>query len=175
MPSLNLPWHSFVTFPHVSPSVTMEKRPELPFPLPSSGIGKEQRGCFWASFSPDWTRQVSAPSSHRTCLSALLPALLPSSGCFQVPWHPFHTVKLRIVHSIPSEAAIVLNIAGEEPLFWLCCIPKHSLPSWLPGHTAGSCWMYCWPAPYLLLSNIHFLEYKLIPLVTSILQLHIGK
>ena len=49
-PSLNLPWCSFVPFPHV------------PDCFPSPGSCREQGGGPWTSSSPDWTTQVSPAS-----------------------------------------------------------------------------------------------------------------
>lgn len=45
-----------------------------------------------------------------------------------------------------------LDLAGEPPLLssWLCCVkctPKCGLPSWLPWHTAASCWACCHQHP----------------------------
>lgn len=87
-------------------------------------------------------------SPYRTHLLALLSASLPSSGHFQVLGHHFYVVETRTAHNIKGEAPLMLNITGESPLLiiWLCCVqctPKCSLPFWLPGHTAGSCWACC--------------------------------
>lgn len=64
-------------------------------------------------FSPNSISILSL--SHRTCLLALLPASLPSSGCFQGPEHPSCIVEPRTAHSIQGGTVPTLNVAWESP------------------------------------------------------------
>lgn len=81
------PRHSFVPFPCALSSVTREQRPAPPplLPLPRELQSTGRPGHLSASCSPGETTQASSASPHRTCLPALSPALLLSSGHFQGP------------------------------------------------------------------------------------------
>jgi len=77
--SLGLPFHSFMLFPHPAIS-SLEQSPAPPSASPPRGAAESHAVTSWPS--QHRTAQVSSASSHRTCLPALLPDVLLSSGCF---------------------------------------------------------------------------------------------
>lgn len=91
--------------------------------IPSSGPCKEQWDHLSASSSPDGATWVPSASPHKTCLPALAPVLLHSSGQIQGSWHLFYIMEPRTEHSIQGESAPTLNTVGELPFLtnWLCC------------------------------------------------------
>lgn len=145
-------WHPYSNkvFPNTHSKLTVAQLSAVPilpfksrawhhhFPLTRSA---ESRGV--TSWPPvHW--KISA-SSYRTCLPDPLSALLPSSGHFHSPLHPFYILEARTAHSMQSAAVPAVNMAGEAPLFDLLAILcLMHLRTWLapclPECTAGSCW-----------------------------------
>lgn len=77
--TLSLPWHSSVPFLSILSSVPRGTVQHLP-------LHRElQRalGHLLASSSPAWTTQVPSASPHRTHLTTLFPALVPSLDTFR--------------------------------------------------------------------------------------------
>lgn len=86
---------------------------------------------------------MSSASSNRTCLSSLLPALLPSSGCFKGLIY-FFEYCIQYSRWGSTNAKHKRRIISFDWLAMLCLMhTKMQFIPWLLGHSAGSCWACC--------------------------------
>lgn len=93
MPGLNLPSCSFVSFPCILSLGSRKKRLAPPSLLSLLQRAKRLPICLLQTGHP------KCPQPHRICFpawKACLLTLLPSSGCFQVPYHPFCIAEVTI-------------------------------------------------------------------------------
>lgn len=117
-----LPWHSSVQFQYCCWFLGAERGTSF---FLSSGSCRDKQGHLLASFSPDWTTEMSSASPHRACppdlLSALVLSLKINESC------PYCFMESRTAHVIQGKTAPVLNTAGEPfcLTFWLCSVLLH--------------------------------------------------
>ena len=71
MPSLTLPWHSFVLFPHILSSVTRSRDQHLPVHSPPQGAAGSREVASWLLFSRLGNPSVISLSSQNKPASPL--------------------------------------------------------------------------------------------------------
>lgn len=148
----------------------------------SSGSCREQWDLFLAFSRLDSPMALASP--HRRCLPAMMSALLPSSGCFQVFYHSFYVVEPRTAHSIQGEATMLSPVGKSSLLLgWLCHVsscPKCGIS--LLASRAHCCLHQaavsstlqvpsCWAAPQPLVC--HLWLYDIAPSHLSLCYLHV--
>jgi len=143
------PRRSFELFSLIRSLDTWEKRSQAPSPLPLlRKLWREMRLPLRLLFY-----RVHNPKSLGNLIGH---SFQPCPQLCCPPLNAFRNLHILQTSCSPELHAVLkvkqLNTVGQSLLLcdWPCCVwctARCSLPSWLPGHTAGMFWACCQPAP----------------------------
>lgn len=130
-------------FPNVQSELPWHSSPERRSTLYSTACLQEALGCdVIPQPSLHQAKQAEGLQLSLTCLAL---KTFHHLGCFPLDtlWGNVLILRHLKLHTILSQAVSAQRRAAQAPpltSWWCCasCIPGHSSPFWLPGHTAGS-------------------------------------